>query len=70
MMSREKFYHILENNQFSILKVKTNGVENMYEENLLEEKDIYNEMFLDKLEQDDEISTEEEGFMLGYLGID
>ena len=69
-MSREKFYHILENNQFSILKVKTNGVENMYEENLLEEKDIYNEMFLDKLEQDDEISTEEEGFMLGYLGID
>jgi len=42
-------------------------VENMYEENLLEEKDIYNEMFLDKLEENDEISSEEEGFMLGYL---
>lgn len=42
-------------------------MENMYEENLLEEKDIYNEMFLDKLEENDEISSEEEGFMLGYL---
>ena len=39
----------------------------MYEENLLEEENIYNEMFLDKLEENDEISAEEEGFMVGYL---
>ena len=40
----------------------------MHKENLLEEKDIYDEMFLDELEENDEISAEEEGFMLGYLG--
>ena len=39
----------------------------MYEENFIGDKDIYDEMFLNDLEESDEISAEEEGFMVGYL---
>ena len=39
----------------------------MYEENF-EEHNVYNEKYLNDLEESDEISAEEEGFMKGYLG--
>jgi len=34
----------------------------------LGEEDVYDEKMLDELAESDEISAEEEGFMLGYLG--
>ena len=32
------------------------------------EEDFYNEKRLEEYVEDDEISSEEEGFMIGYLG--
>ena len=41
----------------------------MYEEDFpLGEENVYDEKGLDELTESDEISAEEEGFMLGYLG--
>ena len=38
----------------------------MYEEEL-NENNVYNENYLNDLEESDEISAEEQGFMQGYL---
>ena len=41
----------------------------MFEEDFqLGEENVYSEERLDELTESDEISAEEEGFMLGYLG--
>ncbi len=41
----------------------------MFEEDFpLGEENVYDEKMLDELAESDEISSEEEGFMLGYLG--
>ena len=37
-----------------------------YEEN--SEEDFYNQKYLEEYIEDDEINSEEEGFMMGYLG--
>ncbi len=38
-------------------------------EDRYEDLDIYDEDFIDELVEDDEISSEEAGFMMGYEGI-
>jgi len=41
----------------------------MFEEDFhLGEENVYDKKMLDELAESDEISAEEEGFMLGYLG--